>query len=73
MLGLGGNADFPQLVVHVGHVRRDALGDLSEVVILEFLALGGQGAEYGTAGELEVLALGEIFLVHQEVFLLGLV
>ena len=42
VLGLGGNAERPQLVVQILHIGRDGGADSAKIVLLEFLACRGQ-------------------------------
>ena len=70
MLGLGQDAQLPQLLVQVGHVLRHAGLDGAEVVVVHLLALGGHGTEQGAAAEHQILALVEHLAVYQEVLLL---
>ena len=70
VLGLGQDAQLPQLVVQVGHVGGHPGLDGAEVVVVHLLALGGLGAEEGAAGKAQVPALLPHFGVHQEVLLL---
>ena len=70
MLGLGGHAQLPQLLVHLVHVGADALADHAEVVVLQLLALGRHRAEQGPAGVDQILALHVLGPVHQEILLL---
>jgi hypothetical protein len=71
VLVLWPDADLPELLVHVGHEGGHALRDLPEVVVFHLLTLGGKGAEEGPPGKHEILASREVFLVDEEVFLLG--
>ena len=71
VLGLGGDAQLPQLPVQVVHERAHPFPDDTEVLILQLLALGGGGAEEGAAGVDQVPALEILLPVHQEVLLLG--
>ena len=71
VLGLGGNAHRPQLVVELAHEGRDLLLDGAEVVVFHLLALGGHGAEDRAAGEDEVGALLIQLAIDEEVLLLG--
>ena len=70
MLGLGEDAQLPQLVVQVVHEPLNPGLDGAEVVVFHFLSLGGLGTEEGAAGEEEILPLVVKGLVHQEVLLL---
>ena len=71
VLGDGGNAQLPQLLVEVGHEGAHALPDDAEVLVIQLLALGGGSAEEGAAGVDEVAALQVLLPVHQEILLLG--
>ena len=70
VLGLGGNAERPQLVVQILHIGRDGGADSAKVVLLEFLALAGGSTKEGAAGDDQVLALAVSVLLDQEVLLL---
>ena len=70
VLGLGGDAELPELVVDLLHEGVDGRADGAEVVLLELLALSGGAAKEGAAGEDEVGALLEILLLDEEVLLL---
>ncbi len=71
VLGLGGDAHLPQLDVQILHVGGDPVLDGAEVLVFQFLALGGRGAEEGAAAGHQVEALQIVFLVDQEILLLG--
>ena len=70
VLGLGGNAERPKLLVQVLHIGRDGGADSAKVVLLELLALAGVGAKEGAAGDDQILALTVGILLDQEVLLL---
>ena len=70
MAGLHRHAQFRQLHLHLGHVGEYALGDGGEVLVLQLLALGGLGAEEGTAAVNQVGPGVVEILVDQEVLLL---
>ena len=69
--GLGGDAELEQLTLGVHHEAEHALGDRTEVVVVELLALGRLGAEQGAAGVDQVGTGQEEVPVDQEVLLLG--
>ena len=71
VLGLGGDAQLPQLLVQLLHELGDHRADDAEVVLLQLLTLGGRGAEQGAAGEDDVKTLLVVLLADEEVFLLG--
>ena len=71
VLGLGEDAELPQLLVEILHERCNARTECAEVVIIHLLALRRHRAEQGAAGEDEVLALCVVLAVDQEVLLLG--
>ena len=71
VLGLGQDAQLPQLLVQLLHVGRHPGLDGAEVVVLQLLPLGGLGPEEGASGEDQVLPPVEHVLVNEEVFLLG--
>ena len=70
VLGLAEHAQLPQLLVQVLHVGGHPGTDGAEVVVLQLLALGGLGAEQGAAGHPQILPLGVLGLVDQEILLL---
>ncbi len=69
--GLGGDAQAPELLLHIGHEGQDAIGNAAEVVVFQLLVLGGRCTVEGAPGLQQVGALQVELLVHQEVFLLG--
>ena len=71
VLGLGGDAQLPQLFVQLLHESGDLGADDAEVVLFQLLTLGGRCAEEGAAGEDEVLTGFVVFLLNKEVLLLG--
>ena len=71
VLGLGIDAQLPQLLVQLRHERLDALFDRAEVVVVELLTLGRTRAEEGASGIFQILAAFVNILVDQKVFLLG--
>ena len=71
VLGLGGDAQLPQLFVQLLHESGDLGADDAEVVLFQLLTLGGRCAEEGAAGEDEVLTGLVVFLLNKEVLLLG--
>ncbi len=70
VLGLGGDAQLPKLLIDLVHIRADPLPDRAEVMIVHLLSLGRHGAEQGTAGIDQILALQVLLPVHQEILLL---
>ena len=70
MLGLGQNAQLPQLLVQVGHVGRHTGFDGAEIVVVHLLTLGRLRAEQSAATEDQILALVEHLAVHQKILLL---
>ena len=70
VLGLGGDAHRPELVVEFAHEARDLFRDGAEIVVLHLLALGGDGTENGAAGEDEVGAFLVELAVDKEILLL---
>ena len=70
VLGLGQNAQLPQLLVQIGHVFRHTGLDGAEIVVVHLLTLGGLGAEQGAATEGQILPLVEHLPIHQEILLL---
>lgn len=71
MFGFGENAEFPEFLVKIRHVRLNARLDYSEVMVVEFLTLRGFCAEKRSARKDKVFALVVHRLVHEEVFLFG--
>ena len=71
VLGLGGDAELPELVVELLHELVDRRTDGAEVVLLKLLALGGLAAEERAPGEDEVGTSLEVLLLDEEVLLLG--
>ena len=69
--GLGRDAELEQLALAVHHEAEHALGDGTEVVVVELLALGRLGAEQRAAGVEQVGTGEEEVPVDQEVLLLG--
>ena len=71
VLGLGGHAQLPQLLVQFLHERRNLGTDDAEVVLLQLLTLGRGSAEQGAAGEDQILTSLVVLFLDQEVLLLG--
>ena len=71
VLGLGGDAELPELVVDLLHEGVDRRADGAEVVLLELLALNRLAAKERAATHDEVRALLEVLLLDEEVLLLG--
>ena len=71
VLGLGQDTQLPELIVQVLHVGLDAGADRSVVVIFQLLSPGRFCAEESAAGHDQILALLILFLVDEEIFLLG--
>ncbi len=65
------NAELIELSFDLEHAGEDALGDGTEVLIFELLALGGLRAKEGSAGVEKVRPGEEEVAVDEEVFLLG--
>ena len=70
VLGLGGDAQLPQLFVQFLHEGGDFGADDAEVMLFELLALGRGSAEQGAAGQDQVLTCLVVFLLDEEVLLL---
>ena len=71
VLGLGGHAQLPQLLVQLLHERRNLGTDDAEVVLLQLLTLGRGSAEQGAAGKDQILTCLVVLFLDQEVLLLG--
>ena len=71
VLGLGEHAEFPQLLVEIGHELRDARLDRAEVMVVHLLSLRRHCAEERAPAEHKILALIEHGAVHEKIFLLG--
>ena len=69
VLGFGQDAQFPELLVQIGHIGGHAGFDNAEIVVVQLLTLRRLGAEERAAGEHEVLALFVHFFIDQEIFL----
>ena len=70
VLGLGEDAQLPQLFVQIGHERLNARLNRTEIVVFQLLPLRRLVAEQGAAGENQVLALVVERLVNKEILLL---
>ena len=70
VLGLGEDAEFPQLLVQLLHISGNAGLDRAEVVVLHLLPLGRHRAEQRAAGILQIGARIIILLVYEEILLL---
>ena len=70
MLGLGQDADLPELLVQLRHEGLDTGLDRSEEMIAQLLPLGGGGAEKRAAGEDQVAAFVIQLFFNQEILLL---
>ena len=70
VLGLGGHAQLPQLLVQFLHERGHLGADDAEVVLLQLLALGRGSTEQGAAGKDQVLPGLVVLLLNKEVLLL---
>ena len=68
--GLGGDAQAPELALHILHEGEDARLDGAEVVVLQLLVAGGRRAEEGAAALDEVGPLEPEGLVDEEILLL---
>ena len=71
VLGLGEDAELPQLIVQILHIGEDAWLDAAKVVIIQLLTLWGTSSEQGASGVNQILALGVQLLGDEEIFLLG--
>ena len=66
VLGLGGDAERPELVVELFHELVDGRADGAVVVLLELLALARRPAEQGASREHQVLAAGVLVFGDEE-------
>ena len=71
VLGLGENAELPQLLVQLLHKRGNAWLNRAEIVVIQFLPLRCACAEQRPAGVNQILAAVKHVFIHKEVFLLG--
>ena len=69
MLRFGQDPQLPQLPVQLLHIGRHSGLDGAEVVVVQFLALGGLGTEQGPAGVDQVAALVIHILIDEEILL----
>ncbi len=70
VLGLRGDAQSPELHVHIPHEIGDPVPDGAEVMIIQLLSLGRHHAEEGSAGIYQILPLQILLPVDEEVLLL---
>ncbi len=70
VLGLGQDAQLPQLLIQVSHEGGNSGLDHTKVVVIHFLTLGGLGTEQRPTGVDQVFALVVHLPVYQEVLLL---
>ena len=70
VLGLGQNAELPELLVQLLHIRRNARADGAEIMVVQLLPLGRLRAEERSSAQAQILALEIQRLVDQEIFLL---
>lgn len=71
VLGLGCNAELPQIVVELFHEFIDRGADGTEVVLIELLAFARRRAEERTTGHDQVVAAFVILFSDEEILLLG--
>ena len=71
VLGLGVNAELPELEVQLAHKLHNSRAYRAEVVVFKLLPLRRHRAEKRSAGEFQILAFVGERLVDEEVFLLG--
>ena len=71
VLGLGEDAQLPELIVQILHKGGNSGADRAKIVILKFLSSGRLGAKERSACHDQVFALLVQLLVKQKVFLLG--
>ena len=57
VLRLGQDAELPQLLVQILHIRRDTRTDGAEIMIVQLLTLGRLRAEERPAAQAQILAL----------------
>ena len=70
VLRLCGDAELPELDVHIPHKRGDPSADDAVVMVIELLALGRHGAEQRPPCIDEILAFQVLLPVDQEILLL---
>ena len=71
MPGDDGDAQLVELVLHFGDAGLRALGDATEVVVLELLAAGRRRTDERAVRHHQVGTHGEMLPVNQEILLLG--
>ena len=71
MFGFCKDAVFPQLLVKILHICRDAGLYRAEIMVVKLLPLRRSCAEKRSSAVNEILALFIHFLVNKEIFLLG--
>ena len=70
VLGLGENAQPPQLLVQILLKLRDSGPDSGKVMVVQLLTLGSGRTEEGPTGKPQILPLGVQVLRQQKIFLL---
>ena len=70
MLGFGKNAKLPQLFIQLRHKCRHTRTDRTKVMVFHLLPFGRLCAKQGAAGKNQILALGIILFLDQEILLL---
>ena len=71
VLGLGQNAQSPQLLIQFLHEAGNTGTDGAEIMVIQLLTLGRQSTKQGPSGEAQVFPLGIQILGQQEIFLLS--
>ena len=66
----GRDAKLEKLFFHIVHIGRYSFFDASEILIFQFLPLGGRCADYGPTAQYQILALIIIIHIYQEILLL---
>ena len=71
MLSLCKNAELPEYLVEIPHVKSYPLLYRTEIMVLKLLAFGRRSTEKGPSAEHQVLTLHVVFMVNDKILLLG--
>ncbi len=69
--GLRRNAQFKKFFFDVMHIGRYSFFNAAEILIFQFLSLGGRSADNGSAAQHQILTFEKIIHINQKVFLFG--
>src|SRR5699024_8678993 len=69
VLGFSSNAQLPQFLIYMLHIRRNSLTDGSQIMIIHLLTFGSHSSNKSPSGKYQIFSFAEFFFADQKILL----